>query len=148
MATAYLGLGSNLGNKKKNLFNAVQCLKQIPQVSVKKVSRFYCTKPMYMVNQPDFLNAVVKIKTAVEPEDLLVAVKTIEKTLGRRSRIRYGPRIVDIDVLLYGRKCMKTAWLTIPHKRMHERPFVLKPLRDIAPNAIHPVLKKRIRNLL
>lgn len=148
MVIAYLGIGSNLGDKKKNLNRAIRHLKQLPRLYLHRISRFYRTRPMYVVHQPYFLNAAVKVETSIDPEDLLVAIKTIEKKIGRRSRTRYGPRIIDIDLLLYGKKCMHTSWLQIPHKRMHERPFVLKPLNEIAPRAIHPVFKKRFKTLL
>ena len=141
--TAYLGLGSNIGRKKKNLLQAVKLLNAVPGVTVKKISRFYRTKPMYYEEQPDFCNAVVKIKTTVEPEDLYVSVKKIEKRMGRRSRIKWGPRIIDIDILLYGNRVIRTSFLTIPHSRMHERPFVLEPLLEIAPQTMHPLKKKR-----
>ena len=101
-----------------------------------------------MVHQPYFLNGVVKVETSIDPEDLLVAIKTIERKLGRRSRTRYGPRIIDIDLILYGKKHIQTSWLHIPHKRMHERLFVLKPLLEIAPHSIHPVFKKRVKTLM
>lgn len=148
MVIAYLGLGSNLGDKKKNLNRAIRHLKQLPRLYLHRISRFYRTRPMYVVHQPYFLNAAVKVETSIDPEDLLVAIKTIEKKIERRSRTRYGPRIIDIDLLLYGKKCMHTSWLQIPHKRMHERPFVLKPLNEIAPNSIHPVFKKSIKTLM
>ena len=148
MSIAYVGLGSNIGNKRKNLNNAVRQLRRIPGITIHTVSPFYRTKPMYLVDQQDFLNAVIKIQTILKPGQLLREIKTIEKKMGRRSSLRYGPRIIDMDILLYGRKIFKTSQLTIPHKRMHERPFVIKPLLDIAPGISHPILRKQFSALL
>jgi 2-amino-4-hydroxy-6-hydroxymethyldihydropteridine diphosphokinase len=146
--TAYLGLGSNLNNKKQNLSNAITALRKISGISVLKISRFYQTKPIGITNQPDFLNAVVKIRTSLSPNELITLLLSIEKEQGRIRARKWGPRIIDIDLLLYNHAVIKSRNLIVPHPRLHERYFVLKPLAEIAPNAVHPILKKTSRTLL
>ncbi len=137
--TVYLGLGSNLGDKRKNIRNAVKLLRE--HVKVIKVSSLYKTKPVGYTDQPDFLNAVLEIKTSVAPSGLLRIVKAIEKKMGRRRTFRNGPRVIDIDILLYEGRRVKTSRLTIPHPRLNEREFVLAPLREIGPRLDKKVFK-------
>lgn len=146
--TAYLGLGSNLHNKKPNLSNAITALRKIPEIKVIKISRFYQTKPVGVTNQSDFLNAAVKIQTSLSPNELIKLVLSIEKEQGRVRSRKWGPRIIDIDLLLYNHSVIRTRSLIVPHPRLHERYFVLKPLAEIAPGAVHPVLKKTSKTLL
>ena len=139
MVTVYLGLGSNLGDKRKNLRRAVKLLRQ--RVKIIKVSSLYETKPVGHTDQPDFLNAVLAAETGIAPTPLLRLVKSIEKKIGRRRTFRNGPRVIDIDILLYEGRKVKTKRLTIPHPRMYARDFVLRPLREIAPRLDKKVFK-------
>lgn len=145
--SAYLGLGSNLGNKRQNLLKAINLLNQTGRVKIIKQSRFYKIKPVGVINQPDFLNAVIKIKTNLPPRELLKTVKKIEREMGRLPGRRWGPRLIDIDILLYGDYILTTASLTIPHRHLHKRDFVLKPLCEIAPRVIHPLFRKTAKAL-
>ncbi|MBI4835331.1 MAG: 2-amino-4-hydroxy-6-hydroxymethyldihydropteridine diphosphokinase [Planctomycetes bacterium] len=145
--TAYLGLGSNLGRKKYNISKAIRLMEEAG-IQILRRSRFYKTKPVGFINQPDFINAAVKIRTVFSPEQLLKLLKGIEKRMGRVRVHRWGPRIIDIDVLLYGKRIVKMRGLTIPHPRMHERAFVLQPLAQIAPGLRHPLFKVTIKKLL
>ncbi len=144
--TVYLGLGSNIGDRDANLSAALRALAAI--VTVERVSSVYDTAPMLYTNQPRFHNLVCQVLTSLSPDALLHAVKEIERQLGRKSGPRYGPRVIDIDLLLYGRLIFNSAALTIPHPRMAERAFVLAPLAEIAPTLTHPVLGVTIAELL
>ncbi len=130
-ATAYLGLGSNVGNKEENLRAAVDALDAHLCLRVLQASPVYKTAPRYVEDQDWFLNAVVKVETLLEPDALLEALKPLEQQLGRVARERYGPREIDIDILLYPGRRVDRAGLTIPHPRLAERSFVLRPLVDI-----------------
>lgn len=146
--TAYLGLGSNLHNKKQNLSNTIKALQKISGIKVIKTSRFYKTKSVGITNQPDFLNAAIKIRTSISPNKLIILLLSIEKEHGRIRSQKWGPRIIDIDLLLYNHSVIKTRNLIVPHPRLHERYFVLKPLAEIAPGAVHPISKKTNMTLL
>ncbi|MDD5131562.1 MAG: 2-amino-4-hydroxy-6-hydroxymethyldihydropteridine diphosphokinase [bacterium] len=129
--TIYLGLGTNLGNKRKNIKEAIRLLRR--DVKIVKVSSLYKTKPVGYLDQPDFLNAVAEIKTSLTPLQLLRQVKSIERIMGRTRTARWGPRLIDIDILLYEGKKIKHSKLIIPHPQINKRNFVLKPLKEIAP---------------
>jgi len=144
--TVFLGLGSNLGDRSKNISEAVRLL--MKNNKVVKVSSFYETRPVGYTEQPDFINAVCQIITTSTPEELLIMVKKIENDMGRIPGKTNGPRIIDIDILLYEDKTMNTATFTIPHPRMTERFFVLIPLAEIAPEMIHPVYHQTIQKML
>lgn len=144
MVTVFLALGSNLKNKTNNLQRAIKEIEKLPETKVKKISPFYQTKPEGFLAQPDFLNAAIKITTQIAPLELLDKLKTIEKKMGRDKTFHWGPRIIDIDILLYGNLQIELPELRIPHPKMHERIFVLKPLQKIAPLAKHPVLKRKV----
>ncbi|MBI4789643.1 MAG: 2-amino-4-hydroxy-6-hydroxymethyldihydropteridine diphosphokinase [Chloroflexi bacterium] len=146
MATIYLALGSNLGDREKNLAEALARLRVFVQIT--RSSSIYETEPVGVREQPWFLNQVVEGTTALAPVDLLRRVKKIEIEMGRTEGIRFGPRPMDIDILLYDRVIELSPALTIPHPRLHERAFVLTPLAEIAPNLVHPRLRVRIRDLL
>jgi len=135
VATVYLGLGSNLGDRDKNLNQALEELTAVG-LEIEKVSRFIETDPVGGVPQGKFLNAALKAQTQWSPENLLARIKAIETKMGRRDTGRNGPRVIDIDILLYDRVVMTTPQLTIPHPRMHERDFVLTPLKEIAPEVL------------
>ncbi|MEW6008123.1 MAG: 2-amino-4-hydroxy-6-hydroxymethyldihydropteridine diphosphokinase [Candidatus Omnitrophota bacterium] len=127
MAQVFLGVGSNIGNRLDNIKNAINLLKQAG-VKIEKISKIIKTRPVGGPPQSDFLNAAIKAKTDLSPLSLLKALKKIEKDLGRRRTVRFGPRIIDLDILIYDNLKLKTKKLTIPHPRMWQRDFVLKPL--------------------
>ena len=143
-----MGLGSNLGKRKLNILKALSELKANPRIKIEKVSDLFRTKPVGGPSQGMFLNAVCRIKTDMPPENLLTFIKSLEKKIGRKPTVRWGPRKIDIDILLYGKIIHKSRRLCIPHPLMHERDFVLLPLVEIAPNCIHPILKKSAKILL
>ena len=143
MANVFVGLGSNKGNRKKNILRAIEILKKNNR-KILKISSICETKPYGYRKQRNFLNAVVKLKTALSPGNFLLLCKKIEKEIGRKKVFRWGPREIDIDILFFDKKVLKSRKLTIPHKDLHNREFVLTPLSEIAPNFVHPVLKKRI----
>jgi 2-amino-4-hydroxy-6-hydroxymethyldihydropteridine diphosphokinase len=146
MATAYIGIGSNLGNREENCKNAIKLLIE-NGVSVSRFSSRIETEPWGVKDQPMFINMAIMIETDIEPSELLVLLKNIEIDMGRRPATRWGPRVIDLDILLYEDRAIKTTSLEIPHPRMCEREFVLKPLSEIAPDIIHPVLGKSIKEL-
>lgn len=144
--TAYLSLGSNLGDRAANLETAIEHLADLGQVKAR--SSFYETEPVEVERQPWFLNCVVALETELMPRQLLSRVLAIEQRMGRRRTQPKGPRIIDIDILLFGASIVDTSTLTIPHPAMHERRFMLEPLAEIAPEIRHPVLKKTVREML
>jgi 2-amino-4-hydroxy-6-hydroxymethyldihydropteridine diphosphokinase len=143
--TAYLSLGSNIGDREANLRAAIEKLKELGEVVV---SSFYETEPLDFTAQPWFLNCAVAIRTELMPQLFLAKVQAIEQQMGRRRIQPKGPRNIDIDILLFGDSVVSTPELQIPHPAMHERRFVLEPLAEIAPEGRHPVLKKTVRDLL
>jgi len=144
--TVCLALGSNLGDKSAILRMACEAL--APYVTLTARSPIYETKPAYISDQPLFYNAVVQGVTSLDPMGLLYTVKDLELELGRKPTFRYGPRVIDIDIIFYDQLALHTTELTIPHALMAERIFVLKPLADIAPELRHPVLNKTVQELL
>lgn len=145
---AYLGLGSNLGDKKAYLDNAIKALENSQDCKVIKVSPYLVTEPYGNVEQDDFLNACLYLKTLLLPEELLEFLHEIEQDAHRERVIRWGPRTLDLDILLYDDEILETDDLIIPHIEMHKREFVLKPLSQIAPYKRHPILNKTISELL
>jgi 2-amino-4-hydroxy-6-hydroxymethyldihydropteridine diphosphokinase len=144
--TVYLSLGSNLDDRPGNLKRAIASLP--PQMEVKAKSRVYETPPWGYADQPMFLNQVVMATTYLEPEPLLKHLKRLEVALGRTATFQNGPRLIDIDILLFDDLVMETPSLVIPHPGLHERGFVLMPLMDIAPDLVHPVTGKSVREML
>lgn len=142
----YLGLGSNLGDRLDNLRAARAALP--PRVSVLRASQVYETLPWGYADQPPFLNQVLEAHTLLAPRRLLAHLKSIENRLGRTPTFRYGPRLIDIDILFYGSQIIEMDGLIIPHPRLAERAFVLVPLAELAPDLVHPQSGLSIQQLL
>jgi len=142
----YLSLGSNLGDREQNLRAAVAALQQ--QLEVEAVSSWYETEPVGVTDQPGFLNLAVAATTKLDPPELLRLAKRIEEQMGRRPTYRWGPRLIDIDILLYADRVVEGPDLTIPHRELAQRAFVLVPLAEVAPRAFHPVLQKTAEELV
>ncbi|CAN5707658.1 2-amino-4-hydroxy-6-hydroxymethyldihydropteridinediphosphokinase [soil metagenome] len=146
--TAYVGLGSNLGDRAGNLLLAVRGLMEASFV-VSKLSGIYETEPVGVENHAPYLNMVAEIHlTSISPSQMMARMLRIEYLLGRRDKNMKKPRTVDIDLLFYGEIQYNTEFLTLPHPRLHERRFVLVPLAEIAPHLVHPVLNKNIQEIL
>lgn len=144
--TVYLSIGSNLGDRADNLKQAVTSLS--PQMRVRKKSKVYETPPWGYTEQDPFLNQALMATTYLEPEPLLKHLKRLEVALGRKATFRYGPRLIDLDILFFDDLILDTPILTIPHPHVHERGFVLLPLMDIAPDHVHPVTRKSAREMI
>ncbi|MBN1494348.1 2-amino-4-hydroxy-6-hydroxymethyldihydropteridine diphosphokinase [Candidatus Peregrinibacteria bacterium] len=150
--TAYFSLGSNIGRRKDNLKHALKLLDECG-IEITKKSLLYETKAISKIKQRDFFNICIEAKTEIAPDKLLKICKSIEKQMGRKPHKTnkngfYEPRIIDIDILLYGQKIIRKRNLIIPHKNMHMRRFVLEPLNEIDPYINHPVLHKSVKELL
>ncbi len=148
MAVAFIGIGSNLGDKAFNIRQAIRIMAESWKIDVVSVSSLYETEPVGVRDQPDFLNCVVKVETELTPRELLKTLKGIEARMGRRPGPRWGPRRIDLDILFYGDLTLNEDDLIIPHPRAHERLFALMPLFEIAPDLMHPVLGRSIRELI
>ena len=147
MPTAYIGIGSNLGNRSENCERSIQLLEEESGIKVTKRSSMSETEPWGIKDQPKFINMAVEIVTDLEPEALLSLLKKIETESGRTPGRRWGPRVIDLDILFYDDLILKTPGIEIPHPEICKRDFVLIPLKDIAPDKVHPMLKKTIREL-
>jgi 2-amino-4-hydroxy-6-hydroxymethyldihydropteridine diphosphokinase len=147
LKTAFLALGSNIGDREANLREAVDRLGS-DEIRVRRRSSLYETEPRELLDQPWFLNAVVEVETSLFPMQLLARVREIERQMGRRRVTPKGPRNIDIDILFYGRTVIATAELEVPHPRMAQRRFVLEPLAEIAPDFRHPVTGKTANEML
>lgn len=145
--TAYLGLGTNLGDREENLRAAAEILKS-ERVVMTRVSSVWETAPRDMLDQPHFLNQVVEVETDLFPRQLFERAKLVERKMGRVASSPKGPRLIDVDVLLYGDVVICNADLEIPHPRMGERRFVLEPLAELAGELRHPVTRRTVREML
>ena len=149
--TAFIALGSNLGNRQKNCERAIEILGGRHQTQVSKTSKWYSTKALTLngEDQPDYVNGACQIETTLSLKELFKVCKDIEKELGRKlSAQKWQPRIIDLDILFYEDRVVETPELKIPHPHLHEREFVLRPLNDIAPDWIHPLLKNTVAQML
>ena len=147
MAIAYISIGSNLGNREENCKQALRLL-QANSVLIKKQSSMYETEPWGIKDQPKFINMAVEAETDKEHEELLRILKEIEKEIGRTETVKWGPRVIDLDILFYDDLILKIPGLEIPHPLLHERAFVLKPLCEIATDKRHPVTAKTVKEML
>ncbi|MDO2946636.1 2-amino-4-hydroxy-6-hydroxymethyldihydropteridine diphosphokinase [Staphylococcus epidermidis] len=148
MVKAYLGLGSNIGNRELQLNEAIKILHAYQGIQVTQVSHIYETEPVGYTNQPKFLNLCIEIETELNPQSLLKCCLATEQQLHRKREIRWGPRTLDVDILLLGDQIIEQDNLSVPHPRMKERSFVLIPLNDIATNQIEPISNKSIGQLV
>jgi 2-amino-4-hydroxy-6-hydroxymethyldihydropteridine diphosphokinase len=144
---AYIALGSNVGDRRANLVGAVERLLS-PDLRILRASSIYETEPRDVPDQPWFLNQVIEAQTTLYPRQLLARTQKIEREMGRTRTVDKGPRVIDIDILLYGESKVLTEALEIPHPRMADRRFVLEPLHELAPELRHPVTKKTIGEML
>jgi 2-amino-4-hydroxy-6-hydroxymethyldihydropteridine diphosphokinase len=142
----FIALGTNLGDRQANLQTARESL--VPEIMIQNCSSVYETPPWGYEHQPSFLNQVLEVQTALEPLPLLAALKAIEAQMGRLKTFRFGPRLIDLDILFYGQRVLDSEHLTIPHPRLGERAFVLVPLNEIAPDFVHPTFNQTITALL
>ncbi|MCK5237120.1 MAG: 2-amino-4-hydroxy-6-hydroxymethyldihydropteridine diphosphokinase [Deltaproteobacteria bacterium] len=136
---AYIAIGSNEGDALKNCKRAIEKLNNTDDIKVTKVSSFYKTEPWGVTEQEEFINSAARIETTLTPEDLLEVCRSIEESLGRARQVKWGPRIIDLDIIFFGDRVISGSDLKVPHPHLKERAFVLKPLMDIAPEKIHPV---------
>jgi len=143
----HLSLGSNLGDRSANLRAALDALNAVKGVRVVAVSQCYETDPVGRTDQPRFLNLAAEVETALEPLELLNATQAIERDLGRVPTVRWGPRVIDVDIVLWGNRTVVSERLTIPHAAFRERAFVLVPLAEIAPDAVDPVTAETVEDL-
>lgn len=148
MSIAYIGLGSNLNDKMENLDKAVDLIEHNSKVKVLKRSSVYQTEPVGIKDQPFFVNMVLEVETEISPFELLFLLQDIERKMGRKREKKWGPRNIDLDLLLYEDQVINSAELTLPHPQMHLRKFVLVPLAEITEDRIHPLNKKTISELL
>jgi len=148
MSRVFVGIGSNEGDRLEHISRAIQQLSNTPGIQVSRMATIYDTEPLGPP-QPEYLNTVIEMDTTLSPQQLLDALKLLERQLGRvPSTQRWSPRVIDLDVLLYDDRILSEPALTIPHPRMHERRFVLEPLAQLAPTLVHPILHKTVEELL
>lgn len=145
----FISIGSNLGDPVRNCCRGIEALCAGPDVRLLAQSQFYWTEPVDYEDQDWFANAAIKIETQLQPLQLLQKMQAVQKSCGRKDQgIRFGPRILDLDIILYEDRVLNIAGLIIPHPRMHKRRFVLQPICDIDPSVMHPVINKNMQSLL
>ncbi len=144
MHDAFLGIGSNVGDKEQNIAKAISLVSRMERTVIEKSSSLYKTEPVGYSDQDWFVNAVIRIKTPMNPNELLTALLAIEQELGRQRGRKWGPRIIDLDILFYDGLILEEDGLTLPHPHLHDRAFVLKPICEIAPDFMHPVLQRSL----
>lgn len=147
MSTAYISIGSNLGEREENCKKATNLIRK-NGIAVTKQSKMYETEPWGVKNQPKFINMAIEVETDKRPDELLMLLKQIEKDLGRTETVKWGPRVIDLDILLYNDLVLDTPDLKIPHPHLHEREFVLRPLNEIAFDKKHPETGQTIKEML
>ncbi len=147
-ARAFVSLGANCDEPARRIKEAVGRLKEIEGIRFLGASSFYLTEPVGPIDQPPFVNAVAEWSTRLPPADFLVSILGVEKAMGRKRSLRWGPRLIDIDLLLYADRIIEVPDFRVPHPRMHERRFVLEPLAELAPEAVHPAAGKTAAELL
>src|SRR5512134_270292 len=146
MPVVFVGIGSNLGNRAENCATAIREMSNFAKISA--VSSIYETEPVGRENQPDFINCITKIETGLSPYELLLSLLSVENKLGRKHTQKWGPRIIDLDILFYDDLIVDSGELTIPHPRAHLRRFVLEPLSEIAPDFVLPGQTRSVKQLL
>ena len=144
----YIGFGSNIGDRLTHIQKALDTLSKTDGITLQRISSIYTTDPVGYAEQAQFLNGVAAIQTSLSPFSLLHTLKDIETAIGRKHRLRWGPREIDLDILIYGDLCVQTDELVIPHPEMHLRGFVLVPLAQIAPDLMHPIFQESVQTLL
>ncbi len=147
MPVVYLGIGSNVGRRENNCLRAISLLEE-NGLTVTKRSAMHETEPWGVKDQPQFVNMAVEAETDISPRELLLLLKRIESDMGRRPGKKWGPRVIDIDILMYDNLVVNEDDLSVPHPLLHERVFMLEPLSEISPEKVHPVLGKTVRELL
>lgn len=145
VSTVFISVGANIGSVRENFARAIKSIEKNSRVLA--VSSLYESEPLGLQNQPKFTNAVIKVRTELSPFELLDFLQRIEREIGRKRTVRWGPRVIDLDIIFYGDLVMTTDSLTIPHPRAHERRFVLEPLLEIEPTAWHPVKNMAVRDI-
>jgi len=145
---AYIGIGSNLGEKVENCRRAIEAIGSDARNRVVGCSRLFRTEPVGKKDQEWFINGVAAVETAMSPRELLEFLLSVEKKMGRNRIERWGPRIIDLDILFFGDRVLNEKGLQIPHPRLHERRFVMVPLKDIAPDLVHPIFQRTVSQIL
>lgn len=147
-STAYLSIGSNIGDKEKNLKKAIEFVNELEGTYVSNIATFIKTEPWGVIDQEEFLNGALEVRTILRPKELMEKLLEIEIKMKRKRELRWGPRIIDIDIIFFDDLVLEDDFCTIPHPRMEEREFVLEPLNEICRNKVHPLLNKRVFRLL
>ena len=145
---AYIGIGSNLGNPNKNCVEAIEKISTNDHIKIISKSSFYKTAPIGDIEQDWFINSVIRINTKLNPKELLLALLNIESEMGRIRKEKWGPRLIDLDLLFYDKLILNQEGITLPHPEIQKRNFVLVPLNEISENLTHPILKKTVKTLL
>lgn len=148
MKTAYIGIGSNMGDPSRNCFDAIERIRGLDECRIISVSGLYLTEPVGVETQDWYVNGVVSISIAMSVHDLLKSLLQIEADMGRVRIVKWGPRIIDLDILLLGQDVIDETAIKIPHPMMHLRKFVMAPMAELAPEVVHPVLGKTMTELL